>query len=146
MAATARPSGIAGKHPGTCYLTWQTGTLRDPDITLPRNAPCGPLSAATLKPQPPATTGHCPNRAREPASPRLTGRSCWTTWHWNRTWSRRRHTHPVEATRARSDRAPEDQRVVITKDRDFRDSHLLTRSPRRLLVVAAGNITNAAPW
>lgn len=33
-------------------------------------------------------------------------------------------------------------RVVVTKDRDFRDSHLLTRSPRRLLVVATGNITN----
>ncbi len=35
-------------------------------------------------------------------------------------------------------------RVVVTKDRDFRDSHLLTRSPRRLLVVATGNITNDA--
>ena len=33
-------------------------------------------------------------------------------------------------------------RVVITKDRDFRDGHLLTRSPRRLLVVSTGNITN----
>lgn len=32
----------------------------------------------------------------------------------------------------------------FTKDRDFRDSHLLTRSPRRLLVVATGNITNDA--
>jgi hypothetical protein len=27
--------------------------------------------------------------------------------------------------------------VVITKDRDFRDSHLLRSSPRRLLVVSA---------
>jgi len=35
-------------------------------------------------------------------------------------------------------------RVVVTKDRDFRDSHLLTGSPRRLLVVATGNITNDA--
>lgn len=35
-------------------------------------------------------------------------------------------------------------RVVVTKDRDFRDGHLLSRSPRRLLVVATGNITNAA--
>lgn len=35
-------------------------------------------------------------------------------------------------------------RVVVTKDRDFRDSHLLTRSPRRLLVVVTGNITNDA--
>ena len=35
-------------------------------------------------------------------------------------------------------------RVVVTKDRDFRDSHLLRRSPRRLLAVATGNITNDA--
>ena len=32
----------------------------------------------------------------------------------------------------------------MTKDRDFRDGHLLGGSPRRLLVVATGNITNAA--
>jgi len=35
-------------------------------------------------------------------------------------------------------------RVVVTKDRDFRDGHLLRQSPRRLLVVATGNITNDA--
>lgn len=35
-------------------------------------------------------------------------------------------------------------RVVVTKDRDFRDGHLLSRSPQRLLVVATGNITNDA--
>jgi predicted nuclease of predicted toxin-antitoxin system len=33
-------------------------------------------------------------------------------------------------------------RVVVTKDRDFRDGHLLSGSPRRLLIVATGNITN----
>ena len=33
-------------------------------------------------------------------------------------------------------------RVVVTKDRDFRDGHLLSRSPRHLLVVTTGNITN----
>jgi len=32
----------------------------------------------------------------------------------------------------------------VTKDRDFRDGYLLAGSPRRLLVVATGNITNAA--
>ncbi len=32
-------------------------------------------------------------------------------------------------------------RVVVTKDRDFRDGHLLSRSPRHLLVVTTGNIT-----
>lgn len=33
-------------------------------------------------------------------------------------------------------------RVVVTKDSDFRDSHLLRGSPRRLLVVATGNVAN----
>jgi len=35
-------------------------------------------------------------------------------------------------------------RVVVTKDSDFRDSHLLAGKPRRLLVVQTGNITNNA--
>jgi predicted nuclease of predicted toxin-antitoxin system len=39
-------------------------------------------------------------------------------------------------------RADAENRVVVTKDRDFRDGHLLAGSPRRLLVVATGNITN----
>jgi predicted nuclease of predicted toxin-antitoxin system len=39
--------------------------------------------------------------------------------------------------------ADRDDRVVVTKDRDFRDGHLLGGSPRRLLVVATGNITNS---
>jgi len=38
--------------------------------------------------------------------------------------------------------ADEADRVLVTKDRDFRDSHLLRRSPRRLLIVATGNISN----
>jgi predicted nuclease of predicted toxin-antitoxin system len=33
-------------------------------------------------------------------------------------------------------------RVVVTKDREFRDSHLLRSTPARLLIVATGNITN----
>ncbi len=40
--------------------------------------------------------------------------------------------------------ADDEERVVVTKDRDFRDSHLLSWSPQRLLVVATGNITNTA--
>ena len=40
--------------------------------------------------------------------------------------------------------ADAESRVVVTKDRDFREGHLLRRSPQRLLVVATGNITNAA--
>ena len=40
--------------------------------------------------------------------------------------------------------ADAEDRVVVSKDRDFRDSHLLSSSPRRLLVVATGNITNDA--
>lgn len=38
--------------------------------------------------------------------------------------------------------ADEEGRVVITKDSDFRDSHLLRGTPRRLLVVRTGNISN----
>ncbi len=44
-----------------------------------------------------------------------------------------------------ADRADTDDRVLVTKDQDFRDAHLLARSPRQLLVVATGNITNDAP-
>jgi predicted nuclease of predicted toxin-antitoxin system len=39
-------------------------------------------------------------------------------------------------------RADTENRVVVTKDQDSRDGHLLGRSPRKLLVVATGNITN----
>ena len=42
-----------------------------------------------------------------------------------------------------SQRADIDGRVVVTKDRDFRDSHLLSGSPGRVLVTT-GNITNTA--
>ncbi len=38
--------------------------------------------------------------------------------------------------------ADAEDRVVVTKDRDFRDSHLLRSTPRRLLIVGTGNITN----
>lgn len=33
--------------------------------------------------------------------------------------------------------------MVVTKDRDFRDGHLLKGVPQRLLVVATGNISNS---
>jgi predicted nuclease of predicted toxin-antitoxin system len=38
--------------------------------------------------------------------------------------------------------ADAEDRIVVSKDRDFRDSHLLSGSPARLLVVSTGNITN----
>jgi len=38
--------------------------------------------------------------------------------------------------------ADRDGRIVVTKDADFRNSHLLTGSPARLLIVATGNIRN----
>jgi predicted nuclease of predicted toxin-antitoxin system len=38
--------------------------------------------------------------------------------------------------------ADDEDRAVVTKDRDFRDSHLLRGTPRRLLIVATGNIAN----
>ena len=34
--------------------------------------------------------------------------------------------------------------MVVTKDRDFRDGHLLAGSPRKLFIVATGNISNDA--
>ena len=34
--------------------------------------------------------------------------------------------------------------MVVTKDRDFRDGYLLKGSPRKLLIVATGNISNDA--
>jgi len=40
--------------------------------------------------------------------------------------------------------ADADDRVVVTKDRDFRDAHLLRGVPRRLLLVVTGNISNDA--
>jgi predicted nuclease of predicted toxin-antitoxin system len=47
-------------------------------------------------------------------------------------------------TDALGEMADGESRVVVTKDRDFRDGHLLSGSPRRLLIVATGNNTNAA--
>jgi predicted nuclease of predicted toxin-antitoxin system len=41
-----------------------------------------------------------------------------------------------------ADTADADERVVVTKDRDFRDSHLLRSTPQRLLIVTTGNISN----
>lgn len=38
--------------------------------------------------------------------------------------------------------ADEQERVVVTKDRDFRDSHLLRGTPQKLLIVATGNMAN----
>lgn len=40
--------------------------------------------------------------------------------------------------------ADRDDRIVVTKDGGFRDSHLLKAKPRRLLHVTTGNITNKA--
>jgi len=42
--------------------------------------------------------------------------------------------------------ADDEGRVVVTKDRDFRDSHLLRGVPRRLLIVTTGNISNNDLW
>lgn len=38
--------------------------------------------------------------------------------------------------------AERDQRVVVTKDADFVDSHLLRRRPSKLLLISTGNISN----
>lgn len=39
--------------------------------------------------------------------------------------------------------ADREDRVVVSKDRDFEISHLLRRRPRRLLLVTTGNISNS---
>jgi predicted nuclease of predicted toxin-antitoxin system len=41
-----------------------------------------------------------------------------------------------------NDIADREQRVVITKDSDFVDSHLLRGRPAKLLLISTGNITN----
>jgi predicted nuclease of predicted toxin-antitoxin system len=38
--------------------------------------------------------------------------------------------------------ADAEDRVVVTKDADFRHSHTVSRTPKKLLVVATGNIRN----
>jgi predicted nuclease of predicted toxin-antitoxin system len=38
--------------------------------------------------------------------------------------------------------ANDDGRVLVSKDRDFRESHLLAGKPRALLTVTTGNIPN----
>ena len=45
--------------------------------------------------------------------------------------------------RAIAELADAEARVVVSKDSDFRDGHLLRASPKRLLVIATGNITNS---
>ncbi len=40
--------------------------------------------------------------------------------------------------------ADNDGRVVVTKDRDFLDSHLVNGTPRKLLWIRTGNISNHA--
>jgi predicted nuclease of predicted toxin-antitoxin system len=44
--------------------------------------------------------------------------------------------------RAVADAADAEDRVLVTKDGDFRDGHRLRGSPRRLLIVTTGNIHN----
>jgi predicted nuclease of predicted toxin-antitoxin system len=43
-----------------------------------------------------------------------------------------------------TDFANRDQRVLVTKDGDFVDSHLLSGQPAKLLLVTTGNISNRA--
>lgn len=58
-----------------------------------------------------------------------------------------RHTTDLPNGNRSTDRqvaeaADAEDRVVITKDADLPDSHVLSDAPRRLLVVAMGNIAN----
>jgi predicted nuclease of predicted toxin-antitoxin system len=67
----------------------------------------------------------------------------------NRAWHDALHTIGLPDGNRSTDsqiaqHADTENRVVVTKDQDFRDGHLLGRSPRKLLVVATGNTTNDA--
>lgn len=57
------------------------------------------------------------------------------------------HTLDLPAKNATKDAevievADRDERIVVTKDSDFRDSHLLAGEPAQLLHVTTGNIAN----
>jgi predicted nuclease of predicted toxin-antitoxin system len=57
------------------------------------------------------------------------------------------HTLDLENSNRTSDQAissyaDSHDAVVVSKDRDFLDSHLINGSPARLLMVATGNISN----
>lgn len=60
-----------------------------------------------------------------------------------------RHTLDQPAGNASTDAeicdvADEQRRIVVTKDADFVDSHLLHGRPARLLLISAGNISQGA--
>lgn len=60
-----------------------------------------------------------------------------------------RHTLDLPQANATADSevmqlADAEERVVVTKDSDFVDSHLLRGRPAKLLLVATGNISNSA--
>lgn len=57
------------------------------------------------------------------------------------------HTLDLPAANRTTDKdiremADREQRVVVTKDSDFVDSHVLHGTPAKLLLIATGNITN----
>lgn len=67
--------------------------------------------------------------------------------HLNELGHEARHTLSLSKGNLTSDReitalADADSAVVITKDADFVDSHILTGKPAKLLLVSTGNITN----
>jgi predicted nuclease of predicted toxin-antitoxin system len=60
-----------------------------------------------------------------------------------------RHTLTLPNANASEDEelleiATTEERIIITKDSDFRDSYLLRKQPRHLLLITTGNISNAA--
>jgi predicted nuclease of predicted toxin-antitoxin system len=60
-----------------------------------------------------------------------------------------RHTLDLPEGNATVDRvvaafADREERVLVTKDSDFRNTRLLENTPQRLLYVTTGNISNAA--
>ena len=72
--------------------------------------------------------------------------ACWLV-RLNELCQSARHTLDLSAGNRTSDRtiaelADLDEAVVISKDADFLNSHLLRRKPAKLLLVSTGNIPN----
>jgi predicted nuclease of predicted toxin-antitoxin system len=69
-----------------------------------------------------------------------------TTWLTSAGYDAR-HTLDLTARNRTTDEqindvADQEQRVVVTKDADFVDSHLLRGRPAKLLLISTGNISN----
>ena len=123
-----------------CRSTMSSRTIPISNVTT-----CSPHLSTGLSPS--AEAGRFRSGRREvPRRRPATGQAgprpvrCWTRRPAHHRAAADDHTTDAQIAR----QADAEDRVVVTKDADFRDGHLINGSPRRLLVVATGNISNAA--